>query len=403
MSREKVATVQTIERVEPIDGRDKVQKIILAGLGWDVVGGKDLIPGQKVVFIQYDTIISENQPWAEFLRSRCYSARYHGFKIKARELWSGGPISYGLVLKGDEVGLELDHRSDGEDLSEILHVTAIDDAAEYEKMIERKPPSKFQRFIKKYTYFLWKLTYGRKPKISGSFPSDCAHKTDETRIETLTRLLETAQGKRVYVTTKCDGQSGTFAIYKGRFRIASRNFTKYDKPLGKAIRELVPGKIFPDNFITVACKYSIAKEMDKYRRTFGYQNLTLQAEVVGPGIQKNRMGLNSVELRSFNLYDPDKKKFYKWWKLEDFCKSTKIPTVPFQEYMLWHWKSVKELKEYAKGTYDNGHPREGIVIRGDNESDFLYMEEAEKDMSNMWSVKVINDQYTSTILKEKDE
>jgi tRNA-binding EMAP/Myf-like protein len=209
MSTREAAYLATITKVEPIEGKDKIHyAYVKAGdTEWGVISSILIQPGDKIVYIEYDVIVSEGQGWAEFLRKRCYSPKYRGFKISAMRM--SGKISYGLVLTIKEAGLDEAYNDFpvGTPLSAVLKIFPIDDAAEYEKQ-QPVQLSKFQRFLKKYFYLFWKLFFYRKPQNS-QFPTNGAIKTDETRIQNLTYLFdEKYKGLPVYVTEKCiDGET----------------------------------------------------------------------------------------------------------------------------------------------------------------------------------------------------
>jgi hypothetical protein len=390
MARTKVAYVAEVATSDPIPDKDRIRYITLRDLGWQVIAPASLSPGDKVVYIEYDTLVTP-APWSEFLRKRCWAPKYNAFKIYAMKM--AGFISCGLVLtKEDLKDFNIDWTI-GNDVSKLLGVQAIEecDITSTQVSTIEKSQSRFQRFIKKYSYFLWKFFWG-KNRASGNFPSFGANKTDETRIETMTYLFgEEHQGKPVYVTQKMDGQSHTEMIFKGRFIIASRNFTKYDKPLKTAIRELIPQNIDKlgrfDDHLKIACKYSTALRMSKFKK-----NLTFQAELCGPGIQKNRIGLKDLKLYIFNLYDPGNKRFYGWPDIFEFADQMGIPTVPLLDHTTWQWRDMASIKDYAKGFYESGHPQEGIVIRA-KVIGGQFQELPERGMSNQWSVKVINNDF----------
>jgi hypothetical protein len=380
----------------PIEGADRIQLATIKAEDseWQVIVDKSFKLGEIVAYIEYDCVIPETNTWAESLRKRCYSSKYRGFVIKAMKL--KGVYSYGIVFHLWEIGANDDDQLPiNKDMSEILGIKALDEAAEYEaeNKSTQKPMTKWQRFVKKYAYFIWKLFYYRKPGNT-DFPSYAAIKTDETRIQNLTRLFETAQGKDVYVTMKMDGQSATFSLYKGKFIIASRNTKKYEEKIKKAVRELVPGneKNFNDDFIKIACKYRLPEVMSKQ-----YTNITLQGELCGPGIQKNKIGLKENTLYVFNLFSPIDRRYYSWPQIERFCTmaqicaNSSISTVPFIERRKFDWKNVHELEEYAKGTYENGSPREGVVIRAFTVD--TYQPDAENGMTGSFSFKCINPEF----------
>jgi hypothetical protein len=404
MSSRKTAYVATISKIEDIEGKDRIKYISLKDLGWQVIGSSDLKLGEKIVYIEYDTIIAE-QPWAEFLRKRCYAPKYHGYKIRAMSM--AGKISYGLVLKGSECGIGISDKPDFYDLSEVLHVSAMDDATEYENQSQSVAPSKWQRFVKKYAFFIWKAFYGRKPS-NGSFPTESAIKTDETRIQTLNYLFdEKYRGMKLYVTEKIDGQSVTFVYNKGRFIISSRNVKQYDQPIKKAIKELKPGNAVKlgklSKFIEVACVYEMPKKIAdwlKYNRASRIENecLTIQGELAGPGIQKNKLGLNTCNVFIFNLFNPKIKKYYIWEIIKEFSDFSGIPTVPFKEYTSFTWNNVAEMEAYVMedfegSLYPKDQPREGLVFRAITNFSDLYLPEAAKEQNGCFSWKCINPKF----------
>ena len=413
MGDRKTAYIATVERIDDIEDKFAIKYIKLVDNGFQIIHNVVNTPikvGDKIVYIEYDTIIQPSKEF-EFLRKRCWNERKQAFHLRAMKM--AGVISYGLILTCEQAhyvmfergtvakdGIVLEHREDGYDLSEALGIVPVDDAEDVETTqtaVPKKPMSKFQRFIKKYAYFIWKFFYYRKP-ASTAFPSFCANKTDETRIENLQYVFEMTKSMPipVYVTEKIDGQSFTAAIYKNEFIIASRNLTKYRQPLKKAIKELVPSNEHKlgksDDFIAVACHYNLAYYMNDFCKLKGLKNITMQAELAGPAIQKNKLGLKQKQLFIYNVYNPDLKRFYSWDHIAYFAYQCNITTVPLIDRRKWNWTSTKELKEFSKGEYDNGTPREGIVIRFDVPKGIIdtFVPLPERGMSNMWSLKVIN-------------
>jgi ATP-dependent RNA circularization protein (DNA/RNA ligase family) len=217
-------------------------------------------------------------------------------------------------------------------------------------------------------------------------------KTDETRAETLPYLFdEKWKGMKVYTTVKVDGQSGTWAVFRGKFYIASRSMIVYAQKISKAMRELKParGEFYKKHgmtFLEMASKYDAPRRM----REYFHADYAVQFEQAGPRIQKNTMGLSSCEVFIFNVFDISAQRFLNWQGLESFAKTAGIPTVPFIEKTEFRWNSMDELYAYSKGNYENGHAREGIVIRADTET---LMPNPEEKMHAMWSFKVINPDY----------
>lgn len=399
MSREKVAYIAKIAKTEPIEGKDRIQYCYIKSEDseWGVIASKELKEGDTVIYIEYDTIILEDQQWAEFLRKRCYSPKYKGFKISAMSM--AGKISYGLIVTFQETGIT-GILVEGYDVSKLLGVKAIDDAEEFESNQKKPELTKFQKFVKKYFYFIWKSFYYRKPE-KNDFPSEAAIKTDETRGQNLTYMFNPENGfygKNVYVTEKLDGQSVTFTLYKKRFKIASRNITKYDQPIKKAIKELIPKneQTFGKNseFIALACKYNVPKMMSTYVWTIINGGLTLQGEMCGPGIQGNKLQLKEKDMYLFNMFDPIERRYFRFETLQDFIIHSRMKLVPLKEFTTFDWNSIEEMETYVKedfeaSIYPKGQPREGLVFRVYNPRESM-LPVAQKNMNGCCSWKIIN-------------
>ena len=75
MSERKLAHIETIEWLQPIEGKDR---IVLAGvLGWTVIVQKsDFNVGDKVVFCEIDSVFPNDRPEFAFLEKKCNISRF---------------------------------------------------------------------------------------------------------------------------------------------------------------------------------------------------------------------------------------------------------------------------------------------------------------------------------------
>jgi RNA ligase (TIGR02306 family) len=86
--REKLATIQKVLEVKPIEGADKIEAITI--LGWHLVAKKDEFnEGDLAVFIEVDSILPPDKEWSEFMRPR-------KFRVKTAKFMK--MISQGLAL-----------------------------------------------------------------------------------------------------------------------------------------------------------------------------------------------------------------------------------------------------------------------------------------------------------------
>jgi len=78
------------------------------------------------------------------------------------------------------------------------------------------------------------------------------------------------------------------------------------------------------------------------------------------------MGLKVVQFFVFDVYDIDKRRYLDYHDQRVFIdrlgkgQLRRVPEVGVFEFP---WKTVDEVLNAAEGKYDNGHQREGIVIR----------------------------------------
>lgn len=182
----------------------------------------------------------------------------------------------------------------------------------------------------------------------GPFPAD-VRKTDEERIQSMPALLEEMIGLPYCIVEKCDGTSATFTAdlpvdnNQGKLRVCGRN------------HEIAEA----DNiFWRAALAHSLELVMQRY------PDLALQGEVVGPGIQGNRLGLKRVELRAFNLQNKRTGQHLGQEELEWFCATWSIPAARVIERGDEFGHTQESLLELAEGKYEGTqNEREGIVIR----------------------------------------
>jgi RNA ligase (TIGR02306 family) len=307
------ASIQKIKVIKPAKNSDNLE--LAEVLGWQCVVQKGKFHiNQQIVFIEIDSIVPD-WPEYEFLKGK--------YRIKTIKL--RGNVSQGLVMAFDDYSknstFELYNLSVGHDLS-----------TEFEIKKYEKPAPKCQ-------------------DAAGSFP-DFISKTDEINIQSEPGLLEELKGQKFNVTKKLDGCSMTVYVRNGKFGVCSRNL------------EIKKGNNLYWNIVK---KYQIEKSFENY------DNIAIQGEIVGPGIQKNPMGLKEIELYIFDVFDIEIQEYYNNHEMQDFIRRLD----KYRERSLWlnvvprigidvieTDLSITELIRYAKEQkYPNGKPAEGLVIR----------------------------------------
>lgn len=360
-----LASVQQIKAADKIEGKDRIRYLSFEGVGWRVIGDSAMQPGDLVVYIEPDSVLPV-RPEFEFLRSKCYSETIGGFRIKCMKM--AGLFSEGIAFPLSI--LPAGNWSAGDNVTTVLGITKYDD---YDKDEVTKPQSKLKKFLFKIALFRFFFRLFKTKTPERGWPSFLS-KTDETRVQVLSYVFDLLKDMPVYITTKMDGQSLSAAYYKGEHYLCSRN----------VLLERTRGE-FKDN-----SKYHTTVKMNRlqailkqhHKRTGEY--LAIQGEQCGPGIQGNKMGLSELTLYVFNIYSISERRYYGFMEMVDFCLKYGLRMVPIAGAFRFNFASVEGLLEYSKGNYDNGTPREGIVIRTEEP-----MAPA-KGMVNMMSFKVIN-------------
>jgi RNA ligase (TIGR02306 family) len=172
----------------------------------------------------------------------------------------------------------------------------------------------------------------------GHFP-DFIPKTDEPNYQRSQELIDLLEGKPYYITEKADGSSTTAFKYKNHFGLCSRN-------LELAFNE-------ENGYWKIALRYDLSNKLP--------EGIALQWETCGPGIQGNPMGLKEIEGYAFSAYNIVEHRYLTMQELLHLCSDSQFLTVAWLKSGESFDK--KQLEYLGEGTYSNGKPREGVVVR----------------------------------------
>jgi len=326
--KRKLASIQTVLEIHPIKRADRIEVAVV--MGWRCVVKKgEFVPGDTVIYCEVDSQFPE-KPEFEFLRD-------YGFRVKTVKL--RGQISQGLCFSTDL--LKDPNLPIGTDVTEQLGITQyLPYAVEVDENIIAAIPG-------------------------------YVSKTGEPRIQSYLDLLEEMRGVPCYVTTKVDGESGTFVHREGDFFVCSHT---------SAFRETSDNKYWQ-----AANRYKVPQWLPYLG------NFAIQGEVAGSGIRKNRLGLDRVEFFCFNVYDINEGRYYNFDEFLGFCQQHGLQTVPVDTPYVEFQYDLPELLKLAEGKYASGRQREGIVIRPT-------IEQHSEVLGSRMSFKVLNNQF---LLKEE--
>ncbi len=345
----KLASIQTVNAVEPIPNADAIERVRV--LGWWVVAKKgDHKPGDTLVYCEIDSLLPV-RPEFEFLRAGSFKpARLNeagvevlpaGFRVKTVRL--RGQVSQGICFPLSVLppGAPTE---EGADVTDVLGVMKW----------EPPPPA------------------GMTGRVKGGFPGFLP-KTDETRVQVLEAALERHRGKTFYVTEKLDGTSFTAFLRRGTFGICSRNLWLDETDEGNVLAR-------------VARSLKLEEGLRAARERLGF-DVAVQAEVIGPGVQGNKYALPAVTLRVFNVLNVDARRLLDHAAGLAVLAELKLEAVPqLGTLVLNH--TVDELVAFAEGTsvLNPKVQREGVVLRP-------LAEEYDEDVGGRLSFKAINPKF----------
>jgi len=363
-----LASIQKINNIEPIPNADSIEKITV--LGWELVAKKgEFRIGDLCVYCEIDSILPE-KPEFEFLRDRKFRIK----TIKLRGQISQG-ICFPLSILPENIKIK-----EGLDVTEILGIEKFEPYEEEQKMCKQVNKIGYPNWMPKWMHkilhrFKFFRIYYRKTSGQKSFPS-LIPKTDETRVQVLQKLLDKYIGTECYYSEKLDGSSITVYQINGKFGVCSRNI------------DLKRNK--NDKYWKAVLSYDLENKFKKY---FKNENIAIQGELIGEGIQGNKYKLSGHHIYFFNILYIQKRIYGNIECLKYVCNLLDINIVPIlnEHYILTN--DIPSLVELSKGNselYPNS-PREGIVIRPLQEiEDFEFRD---KLVKNRISFKSINPEF----------
>ena len=339
----KLASIQQITDIVPIEGADKIE--LARVLGWQCVVNKGQFqPGDVAVYFEIDSFLPI-RPEFEFLRASSYkNSDLLGEGFRLRTMKFRGQISQGLLLPATQFPEIPVDAMIGDDVTEILHVKKWE-------MEER-------------------VTTGGT--IVGGLPRDIPH-TDEIRVQEEPALINAFSGLEYYISTKMDGSSHSIGIDEDGFHVTGHNY-EYKNDGSSAFYNLVIERGYQE-------------KVASYAQRHGLTTLTIQGELCAPGIQRNRLKLTKPEWYVFTVKEDGKRIGLQ--EMLQLCTEIGLEHVPIEEVgddLPVKYPTVEALLVRADGDYPNGGKKEGIVIRP-TEPVFCPL------ISSSLSMKVVNNKY----------
>lgn len=256
----KLVSVQKVASINPIEKADRIEKVSI--LGWNVVVGKgEFTVGELVAYFEVDSFLRDGEPIFADLQKRSQRNFFvNGEFLRGHVLRTAklrGVVSQGLAMKLSNIepflpdGMSLGDLSEGDDITNFLGVV------------------KFEEPIP------------QGGNIIGSFDSRFAPKSDSVRVQNLAPIWEDLKSVEWEATLKVDGTSQTIVNDNGQLRIFSRN------------RELA---------LQESLGYIAARDSGLLAVVEDNEGVAIQFELVGPGIQSNRLKLDRHKPVVFDVW-----------------------------------------------------------------------------------------------------
>lgn len=341
-----LAVISTIKSITPIEGKDR---IVIANVeNYNCIVAKDEFNvDEKVVYVFYDSILPE-KPEFEFLRKRCWSEKYKGFRIRPMKM--GNVISEGLVLPLSM--LPAGNYQIGDVVTDLLGIRLYDpEALDSPKEVKRKG-------ILKYLYkFKWfrNLMDRRRARLR-------ALQAEKTKYDPWTKESDEENIEKCYdkikelcityiVTEKVEGTAALYSYSKGKFKAFSHH-----------------RRVHSGDWYDYAEQTNLKHKLKKYCEDNNIKGIAIAGELIGPKIQHNIYNRDHLELYLYGGYNLDRTPL-SWDQLRDVARALEIPIVPFlgmAEICDVNGKctSLENLLKTSEGTSVlNNVPREGEVYR----------------------------------------
>jgi hypothetical protein len=362
----KLASIQRIGKVLPIEGADAIEMVMVNS--WKVVSKKgEFKEGDLCVYFEIDSFLPMEKDF-EFLRKSSYKKMgdLEGFRLKTIKL--RGQVSQGLCLplsileKEDEMKIGISKQPWGDQLQlgpydDAIVIEEGADVTAYMCVLKYEPP----------------IPASLAGKVKGGFPGFIS-KTDEERIQNMTKWFEEMRSESYYVTEKLDGSSATYYFRDGVFGVCSRNLELADPG------EFEPGMVECEDGVERPKKentfWKVAKELYIAEKLGTLdENYAIQGELIGEGIQGNPYGIKGHTLRIFNVFNIDKQEYL---SLDGMVKllgvinvdDKPLELVPILKYDYKLPSTIDEILMQAEGksALNKQTEREGIVIRNHDKS-----------------------------------
>jgi RNA ligase (TIGR02306 family) len=341
-----LATIRVVEELKPIEGADKIEAARVGGW-WVVVKKGEFQVSDLAVYFEIDSFLPQ-RPEFEFLRKNSLRKNWdgsEGFRLKTIKL--RGQLSQGLLLPILSLYSDIVTTDDGRTLDIGMDVT------------ERLGVTKWEKPLHKSLAGV----------ARSNFPSFIP-KTDESRIQNLGRDMDKMREcEGWYAREKLDGSSMTIYLKDGVFGVCSRNLDL---------------KETDDNAFW---EFARRAGLETRLRESSVENIAVQGELIGPGIQGNKYGLKQTQMFVFGVYDITNQLYVHDSDMENMAEFLHLDCAPIVS-IFQQLPDRDDILSQANGVSALADtPREGCVWRHYAEGDGWPMKYSFKAIDNIYLLK----------------
>lgn len=336
MSERQLATIRKISEVRAIPEADK---ICAYGVdGWFVVDsvGKYQV-NDLIVFLEVDSWVPTEL--APFLSKGKEPRAFEGVRgERLRTVKLRGQISQGLLLP--------------------LEPTCANIESELFEGLDVSVPLNINKWERPMNAQLAGMARGNFPAL--------VPKTDQARIQNLTRNFPKLQEDTWSITEKLDGSSCTFYLDKeGEFHVCSRNLDL----------KQTEGNTF--------WQLALQLDIEGIMRRHTLLGMAIQGEMIGEGIQGNQYKTR-LDFYVYDMYNTSTGEYILPIQLEAACKRLGLKHVPILVSNTdIKQQTIQSIIDFAEGKSQlNGSEREGVVFKSNTVHDLSF-----KAISNKWLLK----------------
>ena len=328
----KLATIREIRGIVPIKGADAIECAIVDG--WNVVIRKgEYQIGDRVVYAEIDSWIPHEL--APFLSKGKEPREFQDIKgERLRTIKLRGQLSQGLLLPLDTITDKIYGKSPLISNIKKSHLVQVgDDVTEFLGIVKWEPI----------------INASMAAIMKGEFPSHMP-KTDQERVQNLPDEIASCviQKMQFEITEKLEGASMTVYKIDGEFGVCSRN-----------IDLLRDGN-------NAMWKIAIDSNIEEKLEASQIDNIAIQGEIIGPGIQGNIYNLLIPHFMVFDVYSITHGFYLKPLDRRELIRELQLTHVPVLfAYQDLGTGSINDLLLLAEGKSELNPKieREGIVFK----------------------------------------